>query len=215
MARIRSIKPDFFTSDDIVTLSPLSRLLYIGLWCEADREGRFVWVPKTFKRRYLPEDDCDIECLCQELRDQRLVVLYGDTLAYIPTFSKHQHINPRETVSVLPTPDDATVTRGDASVTHREEGKEGKGRERKYIPQERKKSLPADWAVTEEDLAYASAQGCPDPSGTAEKFKLYHRKNGTKHVDWHAAFQYWCRNEKDFRQSSKPPEIDHLAGVDY
>ena len=43
MARIRTIKPEFFTSDDICALSPLARLLYVGLWCEADREGRLVW----------------------------------------------------------------------------------------------------------------------------------------------------------------------------
>ena len=45
MARIRTIKPEFFTSEDIVALSPLARLLFIALWCEADREGRLVWKP--------------------------------------------------------------------------------------------------------------------------------------------------------------------------
>ena len=50
MARIRTIKPEFFTSDDICALSPRARLLYIGLWCEADREGRLVWAPRGFKR---------------------------------------------------------------------------------------------------------------------------------------------------------------------
>lgn len=54
MARIRAIKPDFFTSEDIVSLSPLARLLFISTWLEADREGRFVWRPKTMKLRYLP-----------------------------------------------------------------------------------------------------------------------------------------------------------------
>ena len=39
VARIRTIKPDFFTSEDIVVLTPWARLLYIALWCEADREG--------------------------------------------------------------------------------------------------------------------------------------------------------------------------------
>lgn len=43
MARIRTIKPEFFTSEDIVSLSPLARLFYVSLWCEADREGRLDW----------------------------------------------------------------------------------------------------------------------------------------------------------------------------
>lgn len=105
MARIRTIKPEFFTSDDITGLSPLARLLYIGLWCEADREGRFEWKPTAFKRRYLPDDACDIQALCQELIDARLVVRYGHGLAYVPTFRKHQHLNGKETPSKLESPD--------------------------------------------------------------------------------------------------------------
>ena len=67
MAYIRSIKSTFFTSDDIVTLSPLARLLYIALWTEADREGRMTWRPGNFKLRFLPGDACDINELCGEL----------------------------------------------------------------------------------------------------------------------------------------------------
>ena len=106
MARIRTIKPEFFTSEDVVVLSAFARLLYVGLWCEADREGRLRWRPLTFKMRYLPADGVDISALCGELVAQGLVVLYGDGLAYIPSFTTHQHINPREAASVLPSPED-------------------------------------------------------------------------------------------------------------
>jgi hypothetical protein len=141
MARIRTIKPEFFTSEDIVSLSPLARLLYIALWCEADREGRLVWKPRTFKLRYLPADDCSADDLCSELIEAGLVVLYDDGgHAYIPKFSRHQHINPRESTSVLPDPDEkprngtrkARVgTRHDASarVDDAQGGREGKGKE--------------------------------------------------------------------------------------
>lgn len=132
MARIRTIKPEFFTSEDIVSLSPLARLLYVALWCEADREGRFAWKPRTFKMRYFPADECDIDALCAEIIAAKLVKLYGDGLAYIPKFGAHQHVNPRESASTLPDPD-AKTTRAarvsDAPVTHREEGKERKGKE--------------------------------------------------------------------------------------
>ena len=147
MARIRTIKPEFFTSEDIVSMSPLARLLYIALWCEADKEGRLNWKPKTFKMRYLPADTCNIEKLCQELIDSGVVVLYGNGLAYIPGFLKHQHINPRESKSELPEPlvSDASARVGDASArvgtrehqelhcaipdVHAQGGREGKGRE--------------------------------------------------------------------------------------
>lgn len=121
MARIRTIKPEFFTSEDICNLSPLARLLYIGTWLEADREGRLEWKPKTLKTRYLPNDECDIRVLCTELIAHGLVVVYRDGLAYIPTFLEHQIINPREGKSKLPLPtkeevEHACYTRPDACV---------------------------------------------------------------------------------------------------
>ena len=134
MARIRTIKPDFFTSGDILNLSLLARLLYIGLWCEADREGRMTWNPRTFKMRYLPAETCKIEKVCAELTDAGLVIEYGPGFAYIPTFALHQHVNPRESESRLPAPSEELTRQArvsDATVTHREEweGRERKGRE--------------------------------------------------------------------------------------
>lgn len=137
MARIRTIKPEFFTSEDIVALSPLARLLYQATWCEADKEGRLQWKPGTFKLRYFPADNCDMNALCDELVQRGLAVLYGDGLAYIPQFARHQHINPRESASVLPDPhakaqrstrQPRAATRHDASA--RDDDAQG-GRERK------------------------------------------------------------------------------------
>lgn len=134
MARIRTIKPEFFTSEDIVALSPMARLYYIALWCEADKEGRLAWKPRTMKLRYFPADDCDIDALAREVVASGLVKLYGDGLAYIPAFAKHQHINPRESASTLPNPlASAPVTDASARVNSKidpQVGREGKGRER-------------------------------------------------------------------------------------
>lgn len=148
MARIRTIKPEFFTSEDIVALTPWARLLYIALWCEADREGRLRWKPATFKMRYLPADNVNVIDLCQELIDRGLVVTYQgdidkgieknrelfdnslDTLAYIPKFYLHQQINNRETPSVLPSPlSEPRVTDASPTRQHAPSG-EGKGKER-------------------------------------------------------------------------------------
>lgn len=133
MARIRTVKPEFFTSEDIISLSPFARLLYIGMWCEADREGRFAWKPNTLKLRYLPADDIQIYSLCDEIVNAGLVVKYGDGMAFIPSFSKHQSINPREAASTLPAPDEYSnsysprVTDASLTVTDAQRGrKEGK-----------------------------------------------------------------------------------------
>jgi hypothetical protein len=134
MARIRTIKPEFFTSEDIVNLSPLARLLYIAIWCEADKEGRLIWKPMTFKLRYFPGDNCDIQAMCKEIVDAGLVVLYGEGFAVVPSFKAHQHINPRESDSNLPEP--VAITTRKARVATRQPrdsdaqgGREGKGRE--------------------------------------------------------------------------------------
>ncbi len=166
MARIRTIKPEFFTSEDIVALSPMARLLYIALWCEADREGRLQWKPKTMKLRYFPADQCDVIAMADELVAGGLVVLYEDgELAYIPSFSKHQHINPRESESQLPAPtekakkrrastrDDASARVNDAQGGRGGKGKEGEGKEGVEKPASRTPPCPdgvdpvvwADW----------------------------------------------------------------------
>jgi hypothetical protein len=129
VGRIRTVKPEFFTSEDIVALPAMSRLLYIATWCEADREGRLYWKPKTFKIRYFPADDCDINKMCADLIDAGLVKLYGDGLAYVPKFSAHQHVNPRETASSLPAPAEISrVRHASARVSDVQGGKERKGR---------------------------------------------------------------------------------------
>jgi hypothetical protein len=130
MARIRTIKPEFFTSEDIVELTPFARLLYIAVWCEADREGRLTWKPKTFKLRYFPADEVNIDQLCQEIVGRGLVRLYGDGLAFIPTFLDHQHINPRESASTLADPADVLprVKHASARVSDAQVGREGKER---------------------------------------------------------------------------------------
>ncbi|MDE2098925.1 MAG: hypothetical protein KGL39_16850 [Patescibacteria group bacterium] len=142
MARIRTIKPEFFTSEDIVSMTPLARLFYVSLWCEADRKGRLEWRPGTLKMRYFPGDSCDINELADELVSRGLIVLYkadGKIYAEIPTFGEHQVINNRESESVIPEKTiDACVTRESGEKAEGKEGrerkgtgKEGNGRERK------------------------------------------------------------------------------------
>ena len=90
-----------------MSLTPLARILYIALWCEADREGRLSWKPRTLKMKYLPAESGDIFALCDELIDAKLVVPYevdGEPYAVLPSFRKHQAINVREAQSAIPEP---------------------------------------------------------------------------------------------------------------
>ena len=146
MARIRTIKPEFFTSEDIVSMSPLARLFYVSLWCEADREGRLEWKPGTLKLRYLPGDACSVEELAAELVERKLIVLYsvgGKQYAQIPSFTRHQVINNRESPSALPEPSDASVTR---EPRVKAEGKEGrKGTTRRVDEAKEEEAFNAFW----------------------------------------------------------------------
>ena len=53
MARIRSIHPGFFTDEECVSVSAFARLLFVGIWTEADDQGAFEWKPTTLKMRIL------------------------------------------------------------------------------------------------------------------------------------------------------------------
>ena len=198
MARIRTIKPEFFTSEDIVALSPLARLLYIAIWCEADKEGRLTWKPRTMKLRYFPADDCDIDALARELVASGLVIPYGDGLAYIPAFAKHQHINPRETASTLPNPDaSARVSDASLPVSDAQGGREGKGREgkeidasgnasRKRAPQ--KHPLPEDFGISGRVRTWAAEKGHDRLDQHLESFRAKAQAKGYAYADWDAAF---------------------------
>jgi hypothetical protein len=156
MARIRTIKPEFFTSADICSLTPLARLLYVALWCESDRAGRLEWKPQTFKLRYLPGDNCDVDMLASELVNAGLVILYeadGKHLAEIPTFDKHQVINNRESESQFP----SRVTH--ASTTRQTRVKaEGRKEGRKGIDE---RVVPQDGPTQDFDEPPASVVGIP------------------------------------------------------
>jgi hypothetical protein len=161
--RIRSIKPEFFHHEglfeaEIETNLPL-RVAFAGLWCIADREGRFKWEPRRIGVQVLPYDGVDFSRVLDALTTRGFVVKYrvGDVcFGCIPSFLKHQVINNRESQSVLPDPEgnieetpinteefDASATReprDDDACT-----KEGKGREGKEgVPQKHASELSAE-----------------------------------------------------------------------
>lgn len=99
--RARNIKPGFFINCELSEVDFASRLLFIGLWCYADREGRFEWKPKQIKAAIFPYDNVNIEKLLGNLMSLH-VITCNDGVGYIPNFKKHQHPHPHEPKSVLP-----------------------------------------------------------------------------------------------------------------
>lgn len=116
MARIRSIKPQFFHNEQVATLPCHWRLLFVGLWTQADRDGRLEDRPQRLKAALFPYDDLNIDEGLGSLANAGLIVRYdrnGQRLIYIPTWSKHQQPHIRESVSELPPPESSTVLEPD------------------------------------------------------------------------------------------------------
>lgn len=107
MSRARNIKPGFFKNDLLAECSPLARLLFIGLWCESDREGRMEDRPKRIRAECLPYDDCDIDSLLSELASHAFIIRYSvSNVEYIQivNFTKHQNPHVKEVPSSIPAP---------------------------------------------------------------------------------------------------------------
>lgn len=97
--RIRSIKPEFFKHDVLCEMTPLSRLLFIGLWCMADCAGRMEDRGKRIKVEVLPYDGVDVEELLSALSTGGMILRYevdGQRLIEIPSFARHQRISGKE-----------------------------------------------------------------------------------------------------------------------
>jgi hypothetical protein len=100
MARIRTIKPDYWTDGKVVSWSPFARLLFIGMWnftmCD---HGHVADDPVKLKLQILPMDDVNIDALLAEIMDsgrvKRVTDPEGRTYLHITRFSDHQKIDPR------------------------------------------------------------------------------------------------------------------------
>ncbi len=113
MARTRSIKPSFFDNEDLGDLTPLTRLLFIGLWCIADREGRLEDKPKRIKKIILGYDDVsisEVDNMLASLHKSGFIFRYhvDDDEDYIQiiNFTKHQNPHIKEQNSAIPPPRD-------------------------------------------------------------------------------------------------------------
>ena len=105
MARIRSIHPSFFTDEACVSCSPLARLLYIGLWTDADDQGLFEWKALQIKMRLLPGDNADANDLLAELTGAGLIAEFssgGKRFGAIRDFRSYQRPKKPNSVHVLP-----------------------------------------------------------------------------------------------------------------
>lgn len=123
MARIRTIKPEYWSSPAMRGLDPFARLLFIAMWNWADDVGRGSANPGELRGFAFPNDDdielADIRRMLGGIRRAFGVVFYevdGRPFYYIPSWDKHQKIDKRSTPR-HPGPDDGAPYNPDPEDT--------------------------------------------------------------------------------------------------
>lgn len=105
MARIRSIKPEFFEDENLAKLPPHDRLLFIGIWLLADKNGILEDRPTWIKAKVFPYengDTVDVSRMLPRLVSGRYLIRYtaeGRNLIAVRNFTKHQRITGKEGLS--------------------------------------------------------------------------------------------------------------------
>jgi hypothetical protein len=104
MPRMRFVKHEFFLDDALAAKSALARLLFIGLWTLADREGRLIDNPAKIRAQLFPYEAVDVASLLQELAPDFIhrYEVDGKPLIQVKNFAKHQRPHHKEPKSDLP-----------------------------------------------------------------------------------------------------------------
>jgi hypothetical protein len=108
MARARNIKPSIFKNELLGEADPLLTIVFIGLWCLADREGRLEDRPKRIKAEILPYRDLtDFNGYLTVLERMDFIQRYevdGEAYIQVTNFKKHQAPHKTERASEIPEP---------------------------------------------------------------------------------------------------------------
>ena len=107
MPRARNIKPGFFMNEELAECDLAARLVFIGLWSLADREGRLEDRPKRIRAFVFPYENYDVDELLNQLQEHGFILRYevdGNKYIQVLNFKKHQKPHPREAASDIPPP---------------------------------------------------------------------------------------------------------------
>lgn len=211
MARIRTIKPEFFRHEGLQDLEAANpgafvMLVFAGLWGHCDKAGRFEWKPRTLKLDILPFLDFDMAATLALLERAGQVRRYeagGKQYGVIESFSDHQRIGGKEAQEdakypepVEYVPSTSPGSTGEALV--KQSGlQEGKGKEeegkRKGTEKRARRApatpMPPDFEISDAVRTWAEGKGYGDLPKHLESFKLKAQAKGYVYADWDAAFR--------------------------
>lgn len=228
MAKIRGFKPDLWTDEDFVDLSPYARLLWMGLWSYACDNGHVADKSKQIKMRVLPTDDVNCAELLREIAEKDLIRRH-DGVITIPNFTKHQKPDKRyfQTCEVpgcaRPGADSQPETRGGhheptpgarrgpdvvSQGPHVDGDGDGDGEVMviNALPDKsgpkpkpsRATQRPVDFRPSQAHVDLAAELGI-DLRTEWQQFCDHHDAKGSTYKDWPAALRTWIRNAPKFR----------------
>lgn len=125
MSRIRTIKPEFWVSEQTIACSPNARLLFIGMWNFADDSGIHPTSYVRLKAQIFPADNCTLEEIknwINELISNGLIREYAiDEKSYwiITGWKNHQRID-KPTYRYPPPQSELKKIKDSLTITNRE-----------------------------------------------------------------------------------------------
>lgn len=191
MARIRSVKPEFWADPDLARLSRDARLLYVGLWNIADEHARILGDFRYIKGQLFPYDDdlgpLDVDELLEELHKHGRVHRYsvaGNAYLFLPNLGRHQRLEPEKVASRLPAPEDADLSEPDPDPSARGSDKSARGSDttresakQQVIPQRQTRADKSEPDADSSALLYvagsrlqvAGLETCSPPAASSEQ----------------------------------------------
>jgi hypothetical protein len=235
MGRIRTIKPEFWLSEDMASATREARLLAIALLNYVDREGRCEDRPARIKAALFPYEtdrDFDIESNLSELASPKVdyLVRYevgGKKYLQIKNFLKHQRPNVNESASAHP---EAPLHENDRASTKMI----SKSRDASIVhsltpeihshtpelppvvekPPKPKKGVarpwPEDLTLTPEMREYARRGGVGDPDKEFRDWRNYCDSHGKTYIDWSAAWRTRIDNAPKYQRAG--PALPNSGG---
>lgn len=221
MSRKRMIDPNIWTDEGFLELSPLARLLFIGLISHADDEGRGGAGTKSLKARIFSGDDVtfeQVDALKREVETHIRVTFYtvdGTEYYQLAKWNDYQVVN-RPRPSTIPLPEDSVNDHGVFTTN----GMEGNGRERngssKHSKRQKQPSPKKEYAkgVTFTDSEYENmcvkhGKGVVDAA--AEILSAYKEAHGKEYKSDAGALREWALGEAVKRGAKRgigPPALD-------
>lgn len=229
MARIRTIKPEFWTDEKIVSLSPLARLLFIGMWNFVDDDGRGEFSPKRLEMQILPADSVDISELLGELRGENLIKVYSvDNKEYfeVCNFTKHQKVDKRSKSKHPSPPNSPELPQLPPTEKEREKEKEGdQGKDSGGADAQKSKNYAFKGKIirlSQEDFdrwkeVYSAI---PDLVSELSAADDYYSENPPSDGKWFFPVSNWMKRAHQKAASEGKVDVvqqfkDQMKGVDY